>query len=324
MHYDLSVIKNSPLSFLPKGKKIVVTGGAGFIGSVLSNFLALENEVIAIDNLESGDWSRCSGDYEKIEMDLSSCDNSDLHEIMHKSDILCHLAAVKLHNSANSVEKIISTNIEATSRLFEAAGSENVGRVLFTSSLYANGSMGPEIISENDRESPRTVYGASKLFGEHLLRSTAEKYGFSYVIPRLFFIYGPNQFASGGYKSVIVKNYERILNGSPAIVNGDGSQVLDYLFLDDCIASLVGLLSVDFQGVVNVGSGIGYSIIDLVEKMVKVAGGLQLQFAPPDWTAGSTRIANPSLLESLVDFRPQTNIERGLEVTWNSLQKDPK
>ena len=298
-----------------KKSKVLITGGAGFIGSSLANNLCRDFEVVAVDNLTAGDWHRVNSSIRTIDLDLARASFQEICDLLSGVDYVYHLAAVKRHNEQNSNTSIIKNNIYATDALIEACVFNKVKRILFTSSLYAYGHMFLPRLSEEMSLDPRTVYGVSKLAGEGLLRAAAAKDGLDYVIARLFFIYGPNQFANGGYKSVIVNNFERLALGGPSIVNGDGNQILDYLYIEDCVNYLSALMKSDFSGVVNVSSGEGVSILDLVSQMINCAGSGTIQFAPEDWTSGSTRVGDNKLLTKMFPDIRKTSLEVGLKHT---------
>lgn len=302
-----------------KNKKIVVTGGAGFIGSSLANYLAEENTVRAIDNLSSGDWSRCEDTFEKTNCDLSTISAIELESLLSGYEYLFHLAAVKLHNVTNSDSTIIQSNIVASNKLFRAAGKAGIKRVIFTSSLYANGSLGPKHMTETDHELPTTVYGASKLFSESDLRISSKLYGFSYVITRLFFIYGPKQFALGGYRSVIVKNFEKFLNSEPMEIVGSGNQVLDYVYIDDCVQALAQIANLNYEGIVQISNGEGIRIVDLIDEMSRICKNSKIKNVEPDWTENTVRVGSKDLLQNLLGNLKKTPIEEGLRKTWESL-----
>jgi UDP-glucose 4-epimerase len=304
-----------------EGKKIVITGGAGFIGAALGNFLAGRSKVIAIDNLSSGSWDRCNPKIERKHLDISRCDESEIFEILEESDYLFHLAAVKKHNTSNSFETINLNNIFATERLFNLAVRAKVPRTIFTSSLYAYGSMGPSVMSESDRVDPLTHYGLSKLMGEQLMRIAFQQSGLSFVIPRLFFIYGPNQFAEGGYRSVIFKSFENIKNGKPVEVYGSGKQSLDYVYIEDCITSLLRLGLSEFQGVVNVSSSKSTTVEDVLNNINSITGSKSVLQSAADWTEGSHRVGNNSLLNEVTGYMPQTTILEGLQRTWDWMKE---
>lgn len=303
-----------------ENKKVLVTGGAGFIGSALANHLAKYNSVVALDNLSAGDWSRCDGSYKKLICDLSTISEDELIELLTDCEILFHLAAVKLHNVSNTDYSIINSNILASNKLFRAAGKAGVSRVVFTSSLYANGSLGPTHMTEKDHEMPTTLYGASKLFSESDLRIASKIYGYSFVIPRLFFIYGPKQFATGGYKSVIVRNFQKFQNAEPMEISGTGNQTLDYVYIDDCVTALSLIAELEFEGIVHISSGIGIRVLDLINEMSKVCSNNLIKHVNADWTENSLRVGSNELLGKLTGFVPNTPIAEGLQKTWKALK----
>lgn len=303
-------------------QRIFITGAAGFIGSALANHLSINNAVSGLDNLSTGDWGRCNSRILRMETDLATASERDLVDMLQGQDILFHLAAVKLHNVENSDSRIIQSNISASNKLFTAAGLAGIKRVIFTSSLYANGSLGPSIMQESDRENPATLYGASKLFSERDLAIASFKFGFSYAIPRLFFIYGPKQFSTGGYKSVIVSNFQRGAEGLPMQITGSGNQVLDYVYIDDCIESLVSIAQSSFQGVIHVSSGTGVSIEELVKAMNEISNNPGVINTPPDWTAGTRRVGSNELLLKVTSRTPKTSLTHGLKLTWESISNE--
>jgi UDP-glucose 4-epimerase len=298
-------------------QRVIVTGAAGFIGSALANFLTSNYEVIGIDNLAAGDWTRCNPEVKVVQGDVSELSEAALDELFDKVTFLFHLAAVKLHNQLNDSGTISKTNIEGTRRIFEAASKAGVRKVIFTSSLYAYGSLGPSKMIERDPLIPFNFYGLSKSYGESLLEMFARESKLDYAIARLFFIYGPWQYAEGGYKSVIMKNIDNAINGLPLEVNGDGNQALDYVYIDDCVEILWDLAKSDFNGVINVSSGVSTSINRIVETIGTLSGVLERKFNPRDWTHGSSRAGDIRLREAILGPRQLTGIELGLEKTWN-------
>ncbi len=128
--------------------RVTVTGAAGFIGSHLSRALAAEHDVIGIDNGRSGDWNRVADSVARHNLDITAPDASDWADLLRDTDVLFHLAAEKYNSSRTTPQRVIDTNITATARLFEGAARAGVQQVVFTSSLYAYGSVGPEPMSE--------------------------------------------------------------------------------------------------------------------------------------------------------------------------------
>ena len=304
-----------------KLSNVAITGGAGFIGAALANELFKRgfSEMKLLDNLSTGDWSRLNFEAHKTHIDLSIARVEELVEAFTGVDVLFHLSAVKLHNEKNSFEDLIKHNVVATQTLLDAAGLAGVKKVVFTSSLYAYGMLKIETFSEDLVPRPNTIYGASKLLGESLVSIASRKYGFDYSIARLFFIYGEKQYSQGGYKSVIVNNFERLKSGQPAVINGDGGQILDYLHVSDCVSALIYLSENTTNDVYNISSGIPLSINQLSSQMLKVTGESGLRYAEPDWTQGTRRVGSNRKIHNLTGWVPKIPLSDGLARTWESL-----
>lgn len=301
--------------------KVLITGGAGFIGSALANHLSMEskNEITAVDNLSAGNWDQVSTNVRKLTLDVSVLNLYELEALLSGVDTLFHLSAVKLHNEKNSFQDILANNIVATEKIFEAAGKAGVKNVVFTSSLYAYGMLKNELMTETHLPQPITTYGASKLFGENLLAIASKKYAFNYSIARLFFMYGKNQYSLGGYKSVVVRNFERLKANLPAVITGDGNQILDYLYVSDCVDALVALSKVPNNQIFNISSGTPLTINELTRKMLEIAGGGNIEYVAPDWTARTRRVGGNRKIMNAVDWAPKISLEEGLRLTWRNL-----
>jgi UDP-glucose 4-epimerase len=306
-------------------QRALVTGAAGFIGCHLVEALTAAGvEVIGLDNERSGDWRHVQAPCRRVERDLADLSSDELADLCRDVDVVFHLAAEK-HNSAKATpQRIIDVNISATRRLFDAAGRAGCPKVVFTSSLYAYGSMGPQPMREDDVPAPATVYGTSKLAGEHLLRVATNEHSLGWTVARLFFIYGSRQFAEGGYKSVIVSNFERLLRGEAPTVYGDGEQALDYVHVDDAVGALVAMSAREHDGkTLNVASGRAISVNELTAAMITVSGSaLAQRSCPPDWTAGSRRVGDPSAALTELGWKAETPFEAGLEQCWAWMRKE--
>ncbi len=300
-------------------QRALVTGAAGFIGCHLVEALHRAGvDVVGIDNERSGDWQRLQAPCEQVRRDLAEISPAELTELCAGVDVVFHLAAEKYNSSKVSPQKIIDVNISATNRLFDAAGRGGRAKVVFTSSLYAYGSLGPEWMRETDVPTPTTTYGVSKLAGEHMLRVAQGQHSLGWTVARLFFVYGPRQYAEGGYKSVIVSNFERIARGEAPTVYGDGEQMLDYVFVDDVVAALIAMAGHQHDGkTVNVASGHGMRVTALISAMLGVAGSsLEPRMCPPDWTAGSRRVGDPRLAVEEIGWAATTPLDIGLKSCW--------
>jgi UDP-glucose 4-epimerase len=305
-----------------RSRRALVTGAAGFIGSHLVTRLSDQGwHVTGIDNERSGDWSRISVPCVRMERDLAAMDTAEMATATAGVDVCFHLAAEKHNSSRSTPQRVIDVNISATRRFLEAAATSGVGKIVFTSSLYAYGSLGPAPMSEGDVPIPTTVYGTSKLAGEHLVRVAASSAGLRWSVARLFFVYGPGQYAEGGYKSVIVANFERLRRRERPIIYGDGKQALDYVYVDDVVGALLMLAQPEHNGLVcNLGTGRAVSVGELTEIMLTISGSdLEPLSCPPDWTAGSARVADTRLARETLGWTATTTIEEGLERVWASL-----
>jgi UDP-glucose 4-epimerase len=298
-----------------EASRVLVTGGAGFIGSHLVAALLARGaqRVVVLDNLRTGSWDNVAADprVEHVTADLADLGVDDFRRHLDGIDFLFHLAAEKHNQSVDVPERVLAVNVDATFRLFAAAAAAGVQKVIFTSSLYAAGRMSLPPMQESDLPDPRTVYGISKLTGEHLLRHFTALRSTAF---RLFFTYGPRQFAGGGYKSVIVTNFERILRGEAPVINGDGQQSLDYIHVDDVVRGLIAGLADAADGeVINLGSGTAVTVSRLTELMLEVAGSsLVPVHAPADWTAGTHRVCSNERARTLLGWSPSVSMREGL------------
>lgn len=306
--------------------KIVVTGAAGFIGSHLCNKLSKfsDTQVLGIDNLRAGDWGRLHPSVERLSLDISTVTNEEWRDILKGTDLLFHLAAEKYNSSRSSPDQLIRTNVFGTQRLFASAALSKVKRTVFASSLYAYGLIGSSPMNECDVPQPHTLYGASKLMGEGIARSIGVEHGLSWNVARLFFIYGPRQHADGGYKSVILKNLERIKAQQTPTVFGSGTQVLDYVYIDDCTDALIslGLSNMD-RMIVNVSTGTGISVRNLIDLLFTITDSTSKDVLnlPPDWTDGTIRVGLPNQIMTHFGWVPRTTIDQGLKEVWKWMKE---
>jgi UDP-glucose 4-epimerase len=285
-------------------------------------------KVIALDNLRCGTWNNLAEPLHKYgpkliqqAVDFAEMDLESLEKTLAGVDYLFHLAAEKHNQSKASPEHVLNVNVIGTHRLFQAAVHAKVRKTIFTSSLYAYGAMQPPAMTESQIPAPHTVYGVSKLTGEHLLHYLHAQHGMNYTALRLFFVYGPRQYAGMGYKSVILSNFERILQGEPPVIFGNGEQALDYTYVDDVVRALIAGLNPNANGhVINIGSGVATSVNALTCMMMKTAGSaVQPINASPDWTAGSCRVSDNSKARRILGWEPTIPLEAGLHSVYRWL-----
>lgn len=309
-----------------RDRTFVVTGGCGFIGSHLCRRLVElgARRVVAIDSLRYGDRSNLgsASQVEVVKHTLGTDDPAALVAVLQGADGLFHLAAEKHNQSKDSPTAVLRANVEGTHGLLAAAADAGCGRVVFSSSLYAYGRMDGSPMREDELPRPHTVYGISKLSGEHLLAHFARQGAFSSRALRYFFVYGPRQWAGMGYKSVIVKNAERLLAGERPLVFGDGEQALDYVFVDDVVDATLRALVLpvgDPRSVetLNIGSGHATSVNELLRTLCAAADRpFEPLHEPPDWTAGSRRVCDPARAHAALGWRATTSLGEGLRRVW--------
>lgn len=275
--------------------------------------------VTVVDSGITGALSRVPSGVELVARDIGSITPSEWDEIITDGATVFHLAAHKHNTTGVSPGELTEANVAATWNLACASARKRVRRLVFTSSLYAHGGLGPRDLSEDDEATPLTLYGVSKLAGEKIMQAVGSSEGLDWNCARLFFTYGPGQFAEGGYKSVIVKSFEALRHGRPLVVNGTGEQVLDYIYVSDVVAALIDLAETPrTASIVNVCSGAGYSINQLLE-MIKDAAGkksVEVMVAPPDWTDGTRRVGSRQLADATFASRPRVSIQEGLAAVW--------
>lgn len=303
-----------------EGRRFIVTGGAGFIGKRLSGFLVDAGAAVTVvDSGVTGRLEDVPTGCEIIDRDIVHISIDEWRELLDGTAGLFHLAAVK-HNTPRLDDEILfNTNVVSTRTLAKACAASRV-RLIFASSLYAYGYMGPDAMTESQVPLPVTSYGATKLMGEILLRAEAAEQSLDWVAARLFFIYGPGQFAEGGYKSVIVKSIDRLLKGEPVVVNGDGNQALDYVYVDDAVDALMRLADLrelNGAGPFNVASGKPRSVNAIMEGLEDVVGSsIERASGPADWTAGSRRWGSYEAIHQATGWAPSTHLQDGLREVW--------
>jgi len=306
-----------------KNKKVVITGGCGFIGShLLRRLLSLEvKEVVVIDSMQFGHDRGVEYNDPRVTIVKHNIGTDPIEVISQyfkNTDILYHLAAQKHNQSLADKGAVYRENIFGTNQVFELAGEYCITDVVFSSSLYAHGSYLSSEMKEFDVPEPRTAYGISKLAGEHLLKMYGEKYNFHHTSLRFFFVYGPRQFPGMGYKSVIVKNFQNLINKEQPVIFGDGEQRLDYVYVGDVVESLI--LSVKKRSnekIIHIGSGHSISILELTDQMSKIAKYAgQYNFTNSDWTTGTVRGTNTQLAKNAIGWEARTPLSQGLLETF--------
>ena len=305
------------------GQHVLVTGGAGFIGSHLVDALLARGarRVTIVDSMRFANEHHAGHARDRVEVIRHALGLEPFERLapaLAGVDCLFHLAAEKHNQSLATPEQLLAANVTGTYALFDGAARAGVRKLVFSSSLYAYGRVAGPPLVETELSPPWSLYGISKLTGEHLAGHVRRQHGIAAVSLRYFFVYGPRQFPGTGYKSVIVSNFERLRRGEAPVIFGDGEQALDYVYVDDVVAASIDAMESDLDGeVVNLGSGEATTINALTRAMIDVSGrALAPAHGPADWTAGSSRVADVAKARRLLAWRPTVPLGEGLRRTY--------
>src|SRR5689334_17236744 len=245
-----------------RGSRALVTGGAGLVGShIVDQLIAAEaSEIRVLDNFVRGtrkNLEAALGRYpvKVIEGDIR--DAAALAAAMEGVNILYHQAAIRITQCAEEPRLALEVMVDGTYNVLEAAVRAGVGKVVAASSASVYGLASQFPTGEDHHPyANRTLYGATKTFNEGLLRSFNDMYGLDYVALRYFNVYGPRMDTHGAYTEVLIRWMDRILEGKPPLIFGDGLQTMDFVYVTDIArANLLAMQSSVTDDVFNVASG---------------------------------------------------------------------
>lgn len=310
------------------GSKILVTGGAGFIGSRTVDML-LESGcggIVVVDDMVRGRRENLSnamatGKVRLIQGDI--CDRELMAELIRGTDTVFHLAALRITQCAAEPRRAMDVMVGATYDLLELCVQAKVRKVVMASSasIYGMASRFPTDEDHNPYDN-RTLYGAAKSFAEGLLRTFNEAHGLDYVAMRYFNAYGPRMDIHGRYTEVLIRWMERIEAGLAPIVFGDGAQTMDMVHVDDIArANVLAARAAASDVVLNIGSGEETSLLELAELIAKEMGGGQLRpihEAERSVNPVPRRLADISRAAAQIGYAPTISLEAGLSglVAW--------
>nr|WP_204347332.1 NAD-dependent epimerase/dehydratase family protein [Rhizobium laguerreae] len=316
-----------------RNQRVLITGGAGLIGSHIADLVALEKprEIIILDNFVRGRRDNLStaiggGSVNIIEGDIR--DRALLARTFEGVDIVFHQAAIRITQCAEDPRLAFDVLAEGTFNVLEAAVRAGVSKVVAASSASVLGLA--ESFPTTEAHHPynnRTIYGAAKTFNEGLLRSFAEMYGLRYVALRYFNVYGPRMDVYGAYTEVLIRWMERLATGMPPLIYGDGSQTMDFVDARDIArANLLAAKSDVTDEVFNVASGREISLRELAQMLSSIMGvSLEPQHKEARAVNGVTRrLADISKAEKLLGFKAEISMEQGLRdlVAWWKMKTD--
>ena len=304
-----------------KGSRVLVIGGAGFIGSHVVDELTREDvkEIVIYDNF-------CRGTRENLGEALTDprvriyevggdiCQTDILDSAMKGMDCVFHLAALWLLQCYDYPRAAFDVNIRGTFNVLEACVKHQVKRLVYSSSASVYGDALEIPMTEDHPFNNKTFYGATKVAGEQMCRAFHHRYGLNYVGLRYMNVYGSRQDYRGAYIAVIMKILDRLDQGLPPIVYGDGSQAYDFIYVSDCaLANLCAAKAKTFDTFYNVGRGIQTTIKELAELILEITGSnLRIQYEPSGQTFVKNRIGCPKKAEAEIGFKAQVDLRTGL------------
>lgn len=310
-----------------RGARALVTGGAGTIGSTIVDQLldAGAQRVVVLDNFVRGRRENLTAALASGRVDIVEGDIRDfalVRELSEGMDAVFHQAAIRITQCAEEPRLAFDVLATGTFNVVQAAAEARVRKVIAASSASVYG-LAETFPTEEDHHPyhNRTLYGAIKTFNEGLLRSFHEMYGLDYVALRYFNVYGPRMDAFGVYTEVLIRWAKRIAAGEPPIIEGDGSQTMDFVHVHDVArANILAAQAPVTDAVFNVASGVETSLRDLAEALLEVMeSSLQPEFAPPRRVNNvSRRLASTRRAKEMLGFEAQIDLRDGLRslVDW--------
>jgi UDP-glucose 4-epimerase len=300
------------------GRRVLVTGGAGFVGSALVRRLMESGaRVTVLDDLFTGRRDAIPAGADFIEG--SVVDEPLIRDLVRRHTVVFHLAARNIIASTANPRDDFATNIGGTLNVLMAARESNTERVVYTSSASVYGNPNTIPINETDRLVPLTPYAVSKLAGEHYCVAFYESYGLPVSVVRYSNVYGPYQRPENPYCGVVSKFLISAYAGQPLSIHGDGGQTRDYTFVDDAVdATLLAATHPRAEGeVFNVGTGVETSVHDLALAIGRVSGRTVTveHIDRRDIDNIRRRVVNIEKIRRMLRWSPQVTLERGLERT---------
>lgn len=302
-----------------ENSRVLVTGGAGFIGSNLTRRLLREGaKVTVLDDLFTGrlDNLPASG-FDFVEG--SVCDAALVDKVVAAHEVIFHAAARNIVVSTRNPREDFETNIGGTLNVLMAARAAQVKRVLYTSSTSVYGNPRYLPINEDDRISLLTPYAVSKMGGESYCMAFFESYGLPTAAVRYSNVFGPGQDPANPYCGVVAKFIEAIFAGRSPVIHGDGNQSRDFTYVDDAVeATLLAACSDRAIGeVFNVGTGVETRVTELVDTLIRVTGsGVKATHSDRrDIDNIRRRVVNIEKTRRTLRWVPETTLELGLRRT---------
>ena len=304
--------------------RFLITGGAGFLGTALSNRLARQGHFVRVlDDASAGDPARLLPEVEFTKGDIN--DKPLLWTLLQDVDCVYHLAArVSVPESQLFPRDYNQVNVGGTVTLMEAIRDTKVRRVVLASSGAVYGEQDSIPYQESAEVHPHSPYAVSKLAAEYYVRTIGAQCGVEAVCLRVFNAYGPGQRVPPFHPPVVPNFLKHALTNGSIVLHGDGSQTRDYVFVDDVVNAMVtsATASAVDQQIINIGSGVETSVRELARLVVLAAGTKPEEIYNPHKSGGSDRMcADISKAYEKLNYLPLIPLEVGLRLT---LERDPQ
>jgi UDP-glucose 4-epimerase len=312
-----------------KGKKVVVTGGAGFIGShIVEKLLELGAEVTVIDDFSSGKKENLAQQENNTKLKVhnkSICDK-DIQELFEGADIVFHVAAIpRVQYSIKFPEETNKANIDGTLNVLEACRKAGVKRVVYSASSSAYGDQDKLPLVETMAPNPMSPYALQKLVGEYYCKLYYLIHGVGTISLRYFNVYGPRQDPSGGYACLIPKSINLTLEGKSPVIYGDGENTRDFTYVKDVVEANVLAATTEnkdaFGKVFNIGNGKNLSV-NFVVKSIIGDKEIKPEHTDPVVEPKDT-LADISKTKENIDWQPKYTFEEGLKETIEWFKTHP-
>ncbi len=310
-----------------QGADVLVTGGAGTIGSTLVDQLVAAGvgHVDVLDNFVRGRLANLS---EALESGIVRVVDGDIrdrdlvHDVTRGKDLVFHQAAIRITQCAEEPRLALEVLVDGTFNVLEAATEHGVDKLVSASSASVYGMAEQFPTTErHHHHNNETFYGAAKSFNEGMIRSFRATNGLDYVALRYFNVYGPRMDVHGLYTEVLVRWMERIVDGQPPLIFGDGSQTMDFVYTTDIArANLLAAASDVRDGVYNIASGTETSLLQLAQALLRAMDSdLAVEHGPERAVNGVVRrLADTTAARTDLGFEASVALEDGLRelVTW--------
>jgi UDP-glucose 4-epimerase len=314
------------------GKRFLVIGGAGLIGSHLVDQLTKTDakEIIVYDNFCRGTMNNLDGALKDPRVSVfphggDILQTDILERAMEGVDGVFHLAALWLLQCHEYPRAAFDVNVRGTFNVIESCIKMGVKRVVYSSSASVYGDALEVPMTEDHPYNNFTFYGATKISCEHMFKSMGHRYGLNWVGLRYMNVYGPRQDYKGAYIAVMMKILDNLDNGKQPVVYGDGSQQYDFVAVEDVARSNICAMRSDASGkCYNIGRGIGTSIKELTELLIRLSKSDQkIKYEPAGLTFVTNRIGSVDAAEKDLGFKWQINLEEGMKrlIEWRRSSK---